>query len=218
MLKHLKPTQKQVTLAMILLVMGIFLGLFFYQKIHQIPPFNSENLHGTYVPPGRSMVPFKLEDTQQQTFKASDLIGHWTLLFFGFTQCRSICPTTMAELHKMYDILKQERSLKSLPKVYMISLDPAHDSLEKLRNYVQAFDKEFNGALGTKNEIDTLSQYLGIVYDTGPRQDGQIDHSGTITVINPAGEVAAFFTPPLQAQWMAKDMIVLMQHFANLKY
>lgn len=218
MLKELRPTQKQVTLVMILLVMGTFLGLFFYQKVHQVPPFNPEQLHGTYVPPGRSVISFRLQDTQNNPFRASDLIGHWTLLFFGFTQCHSICPTTMAELHRMYDILKRQQSLPSLPRVYMISLDPERDTLDILRHYVQGFDKDFMGALGSKQEIDALSQYLGIVYDTGPRHDGQIDHSGTITVINPAGEVTAFFTPPLQAQWMAKDMTILMQHFANLKY
>ena len=194
------------------------MGLFYYHQTHQSTGFDPEQLHGTYIPPGRSVNHFSLEDTQKQAFKTSDLIGHWTLLFFGFTQCHSICPTTMAELHKMNDILKAHPDLKVLPRVYMISLDPARDTPQILQQYVQGFDRDFMGAIGTKSEIDALSQQLGIVYDTGTRQDGQIDHSGTITVINPAGEIAAFFIPPLQAQWMAEDMIVLMQHFANLKY
>lgn len=216
MIKNVQVSKIHKTLWVILMLISGFVGMFFYQQMHQSSVFSPNQLHGTYIPPGRTVKPFVLQDTLNHDFKASDLVGHWTLLFFGFTQCHSICPTTMAELHKMNDILKNHAELKVFPKIYMISLDPERDTLQSLQQYVKGFDKDFIGALGKKSEIDALSQQLGIVYDTGTRQDGQIDHSGTITVINPAGEIAAFFTPPLQAQWMAEDMIVLMQHFANL--
>jgi protein SCO1/2 len=210
-----KKTMINFTLVSILLSISLILGVFVYQQFHQAKHFDPNSLHGTYVPPGRTFIAFHLTDTNNHSFQASNLVGHWSLLFFGFTQCHSICPTTMAELHKMNQILKSNIQTKGIPQVYMISLDPDRDTINSLNQYVKGFDTDFIGALGSKAMIDKLSQHLGIVYDSQPRKDGQIDHSGTITVINPAGEVAAFFTPPLNAQWMADDLVALMHQFVN---
>jgi protein SCO1/2 len=165
------------------------------------------------VQPGRTLASFQLNQTDGQVLSLSNLIGHWTIFFFGYTQCHSICPTTMDMLHKSYDILRKE-GVKNLPEMVMISLDGKRDSIETMKRYVQGFDKEFKGAIGPKKVINQLSQELGIVYDTQINsQDGQIDHSGTITVINPAGEVVAFFIPPMQAKDVAKDITTLMQSY-----
>jgi protein SCO1/2 len=204
-----KPVLKFTILALFLLV-NIFVGLFVYQLLnHKAEKFDPSKLHGTYIPPGRALPSFVLKDTNGHDFKPSDLIGHWTLLFFGYTQCHSICPAAMAELHKMNTILHQSYQINPFPQVYMISLDPARDTVTSLGQYVHGFDKDFHGALGAEKMINTLSQQLGVVYDAQPKADGQIDHSGSVTVINPQGEVAAFFTPPLNAQLMAQDLEIL---------
>lgn len=208
-----KPALKYTLLALFLLV-NIVVGLFVYQLInHKSDKFDPEKLHGTFVPPGRGLPSFVLNDTNGGELKPSDFIGHWTLLFFGFTQCHSICPAAMAELHKMNTILHQSYQITPFPQVYMISLDPDRDTVTSLGQYVHGFDNDFHGALGSTKMINTLSQHLGIVYDSQPRADGQIDHSGSVTVINPQGEVAAFFTPPLNAQLMAQDLEMLSHQF-----
>ncbi len=201
------------TLMGIVVLMSLVLGIFFFQQTHTHEKFDLTKLHGTYLPGGRPLPAFKLTSTEGKTLIPRDFLGHWSLLYFGFTQCHSICPAAMAELHKMNVILHHSANMKSYPQVFMISLDPARDTIASLGQYVKGFDNDFKGALGSAEMIRQLSRHLGIVYDSQPRKDGQIDHSGSITVINPAGEVAAFFTPPLNAQLMADDLELLSRYF-----
>jgi protein SCO1/2 len=208
----MKMRNMQVTLIALALIMALLTGVFTYQHAHQ-DKFDPSQLHGTFVPPGRAVLGFDLLTTQEKSFKPSDLLGKWTILFFGYTQCRSICPISMDALHKMHQILKSGGSLNQLPQVYMISLDPKRDTLQSMSNYVHGFDSDFIGVLGSDEMIQGLSSNLGIVYDAQNQKDGQIDHSGTVTVINPAGEVAMFFTPPLNPQWMAEDLVQLIHHY-----
>lgn len=201
------------TLMGIVVLMSLVLGIFFFQKTNTAEKFDLAQLHGAYIPGGRPMPDFKLTSTEGETLLPLDFVGHWSLLYFGFTQCHSICPAAMAELHTMNVILHHSANIKTYPQVFMISLDPARDTMASLGQYVKGFDKDFKGALGSPEMIRQLSLHLGIVYDSQPRKDGQIDHSGSITVINPAGKVAAFFTPPLNAQLMADDLELLSHHF-----
>lgn len=203
----------QLTLWGIGLFIALILGVFTYQQHH--PHFDPNQLHGTYVPAGRAVLGFDLETTEGKPFKPSIFLGKWTILFFGYTQCRSICPLSMNALHQMHQHLKQVDGLGQLPQVYMISLDPKRDTKATLAQYVHGFDPNFIGVLGSAKVIRHLSNQLGIVYDTQMQKDGQIDHSGTVTVINPAGEVALFFTPPLNPEWMADDLKTLIQHYPS---
>jgi protein SCO1/2 len=201
------------TVVSIVLLIAMILGGFVYQHLYAPPKFNPQELHATYLSPARPMPTFELTDIYEKTLRPSHLIGQWSFLFFGFTQCHSICPATMAELHQMNDILRHSKEVKKLPVVYMISLDPSRDTPNSLKQYVKGFDKDFMGGLGTPKMIQSLTQQLGVVYDTQVRQDGQIDHSGSVTVVNPAGDIVAFFTPPLHAQEMAEDFIKLSHQY-----
>ena len=193
-----------------LMLLSILLGLVAYQY-HQRPI----ELHGTLVEPMRELKPFELMDTEHHTFNLAALKGHWTILFFGYTQCRSICPTTMAELHKINTLLKKSHHFNIPVQIVMISLDPQRDTEQSLGHYVKGFDADFLGALGSKSTIDAMTQELGVVYDTqaalenNQTNDGQIDHSGTLTIINPEGKVVAFMTPPVVAQDVAEDLATL---------
>lgn len=196
------------TLLGLVLLISLFLGLFVYQQMHHGLKGSPLNLKaGTYLTQGRPLPPFKLQKSDGTTLTASGLVGHWTILFFGYTQCRAICPTTMALLHQIYDTLRQQ-GVNVRPEMLMVSLDGQRDSQETMQNYVKAFDKDFLGAIGEQATIDALTKELGIVY-TSQDKNGDIDHSGTITVINPMGEVVAFFTPPMQAKDVAYDLKTL---------
>ena len=201
------------TVVSIVLLMSMIVGGFVYQHIYAPTKFNPQELHATYLSPARPMPTFELTDITNHPLRPSHMIGQWSFLFFGFTQCHSICPATMAELHQMNDILRHSKDVKKLPVVYMISLDPSRDTPNSLKQYVKGFDKDFMGGLGAPTVIQSLTKELGVVYDTQLRQDGQIDHSGSVTVVNPAGEIVAFFTPPLHAQEMAEDFIKLSHQF-----
>lgn len=197
-----------------LMLLSLSLGWVTYQWQQQ--PLS---LHGTLLEPGRTLQAFHLNGTHQQVIDNKALKGQWTILFFGYTQCRSICPTTMAELHKINLLIKKSNQLHMPLQVVMISLDPQRDTIESLGQYVKGFDKDFIGALGPKATIDAMTQQLGVVYDTQvalgnqKTNDGQIDHSGSLTIINPEGFVVAFETPPLNAQDVADDLVTLDRKF-----
>ena len=160
----------------------------------------------------RLFTAFHLTDTDKQPFTNANLQKHWTMLFFGFTSCNSVCPLTMAELAKMYRILVKHR-VTTLPQVFMISLDPQHDDLARLKQYVLAFDKHFKGATSTNETITAMTHELGIAYMNVKTPTKTIEHTGTILLFNPQGELNAFFTMPHHAAWLAADFLWIDQTY-----
>lgn len=139
--------------------------------------------------------PFTLTDESYQPYTQRQLKGHWSLLFFGFTHCHSICPTTMSQLSRVYRQWQIEKL--NLPQVLFITLDPRRDTMEDLKNYVHAFHPDFKALHGNAQSLRSLKEQLGVVslrtQDVG---DYQIDHSGVLYLINPKGALVHTFSPP----------------------
>lgn len=199
-----------IYLVMLLCIAALIAGMLLANR--QPPPDTMTNVtefHGTYLPKARTIQSFSLQGIDGKTFNNKSLQGRWTMMFFGFTRCSAICPTTMGELGNMYKIL-QEKGVTNLPAVVMISLDPKRDSLENLDKYVKAFHSNFYGAMGKKKEVKKLANELGIAYakvvlSEEDAENYDIQHTGTIMLFNPRGELNAFFTMPHQAGNLAED-------------
>ncbi len=193
--------------------LSLFAGFFISQKV-QNKSIDVQQFHGTFLDKPRVVQPFSLIGTDSVPFNNASLQGHWTMIFFGFTNCGSICPTTMAELGKMYRLL-EKKGIKKLPNVVMISVDPEHDNLDKLSHYVKAFDPHFYGAQGDDDAINAMTKELGVAYakinlpHEGDSENYDIEHTGTIMLFNPKGELNAFFTTPHYASLLAKDYLLL---------
>lgn len=187
-------------------------GLFVYQHLHQAPDLSA--VKGTALSTPRAMPDFDFAATNGGRFDNARLQGHWTLLFFGFTSCGTICPVTMGEMAKTYRLLEADR-LQQLPQVVMVSIDPKRDTLNKLRDYVSAFDVHFMGARAVNTRVKALSENLGLAYEkvAMPQkgEDYEFQHSGTVMLINPQGKLVAFFTMPHNAQDIANDYKILSQ-------
>lgn len=194
---------------------GIIAGLVGF-KFHgfQAKTLDLSQFHGTLLTQPREIKPFNLMGIDGRTFNNASLQGHWTLLFFGFTSCHSVCPLTMAELGQMYRLLHNQH-VQSLPQVVMISLDSERDTAERLAQYVHTFNAEFYGARGNEHDVAQLAHELGVAYATiqtqnkNTQQSYDIEHTGTIIMVNPQGKVTAFFTTPHQAQALADDYLLL---------
>ena len=162
----------------------------------------------TVLPNPRLVHPFQLKDDSNQSFSDANLKDHWSILFFGFSSCPMMCPATMAELSKVYKLL-QTQGAKTLPQVIMVSIDPERDTVAAMHRYVKEFDPHFIGLTGENKEIKRLTQELGIVYlqaeKSGDNKTGNIDHSGTLILVNPKGEALAFFSFPHDAKKIADD-------------
>jgi len=198
-----------ILFAVIALLGGIFASHFYTQKTS----LESAKTATIFSPP-QEISKFSLVDSQGRPFNNNTFWGHWTFIFFGFTTCAQICPTTMNDLNQMYQsLLKNQQN--PMPQVVLISIDPATDTLEKLGNYVQSFNPHFQGATGDKSEIDKLTSHLGILYQkTKDKKTGleTIDHSGAILLVDPSGKLAAIFSAPHDPVAMAKDFQVIVSN------
>lgn len=202
------------TITVLFAIVGLFTGLYVSQHMHLNKKINSTEFHGTYLENPRTVNQFSLVGTDKKPFENKNLQGHWTMVFFGFTNCGYLCPTTMAELGKMYRQL-EEKGVKNLPQVVMISIDPDRDDLEKLQHYVTAFHSTFSGARGEEESIKAMTREMGIAYAKVVSQNGtdttnyDVQHSGAVMLFNPQGELNAFFTTPHRAELLVKDYLLL---------
>lgn len=204
-----KQNRIKTTVIVLLAIVGISLGIVVSQYMHRAPTMDRTQFHGAWLDKPRSVSEFHLEGTNQASFNNASLLHHWTMVFFGFTSCSSICPTTMAELSKMERLL-EDQGVTPLPQVALISLDSEHDSLERLKQYVTAFNPHFIAARGANDDaIKTLTQEIGIAVTKVPSPTNQqqytIDHTGTIMLFNPEGKLCAFFTMPHESKQLAED-------------
>jgi len=139
---------------------------------------------------------FELEDHRGQVFNLDRMKEVWTIVFFGFTHCPDICPTTLALLNDTYSKLKD--SEKERLQIVMVSLDPERDTVEKLAEYVPYFNEEFTGVTGNKHLIRRLTAELNVAYNQVPLNgdDYTVDHSTQLILINPKGHYHGFFKAP----------------------
>ncbi|MFJ1268915.1 SCO family protein [Legionella lytica] len=211
---NLKAKGITFTVVILLALAGLFSGIFVGQHMHFKKKIDVANFHGTYLENPRTVNQFSLTGTDQQSFDNASLQGKWTVMFFGFTNCGYICPTTLAELGKMYRIL-EDKGVKDLPRVVMISIDPERDDQEKLGSYVSSFHPDFYGARGEETSIKAMTREMGIAYakimekDASDPKNYDMQHSGALMLFNPQGELNAFFTTPHRADLLAKDYIQL---------
>lgn len=204
-----QATRIKITVTALLAIAGLFVGVFVGQHVRA--PKDMSQFHGTWLDNPRPISSFAFKGTDNKPFTNFELQGRWTMLFFGFTSCPSVCPTTMGELAKMYRDL-EDMGVKSMPNVVLVSLDPARDNSEKLSQYVKAFNPNFMGASGDdEDSVKSIAKEMGIAYakidarDVQRPEDYTIEHTGTVMLVNPRGQLTAFFTSPLKAQFLAED-------------
>jgi protein SCO1 len=200
------------TIAVLLAFAALIVGLFISQRLSMHKKIDLSQFHGTLLEKPREVKPFALTGIDNKSFTNNSLQGEglWTMVFFGFTNCGYLCPTTMSELAKMYRIL-EEKGFKPLPRVVLISIDPERDSQDKIASYVKAFNPNFYGAYGSNEVLQQMAKEMGIAYakvaipTSENKESYDIQHSGLVLLFNPQGELNAFFTSPHQANLLAQD-------------
>jgi protein SCO1 len=150
----------------------------------------------------RDIGDFELIDHRGQPFVPASLEGKWSLLFFGFTYCPDICPTTMAFLDQFVQELEGTEADDT--QVLMVSVDPARDTVEQLASYVPFFNPEFVGVTGEFLDLHRFATALNTPFRKLPGQDENylVDHGSNVVLINPRGDYHAFFKAPLDLAQM----------------
>jgi protein SCO1/2 len=155
-------------------------------------------LNGLYLlDTPRDIGEFALVDHHGKPFDPERLKGQWSLVFFGFTFCPDICPTTMAFLNDFMASLEGTEAQDT--QVVMVSVDPARDTVEKLASYVPYFNPDFIGVTGEFLEIHRFATALNTPFRKvmGEGDNYQVDHSANVVLINPKGHYHGFFKAPL---------------------
>lgn len=178
-----------------------------------IPTITSSQTSATILTPSKPLPDFVLQDFNGQVFSQNNLIGHWTLMFFGYADCPEICPTTLAITSGVWRAFP-EQSPHPKARFVFATLDPKSDTPEKLKSFLSRFNPDFIGITGTEAELNKLSKVLNVYSWTDdkltPEGKKIIDHTAILMLINPEGKLHALFTPPHKIEVIKKDLQALM--------
>ena len=162
-------------------------------------PTISPNLVGVLNPFARQISEFELTDQHGDTFNRQRLLGEWSFVFFGYTFCPDICPTTLAVLSSMQKQLQQSPQVWSDTQVVFVSVDPQRDTKEKLSSYMDFFNDEFLALTGSKAQIDEIAHQFNAGYIIEPETSPGhylVSHSAAIFLSDPKGQLVASFSMP----------------------
>jgi len=166
----------------------------------------------TLFPDPKPLTAFALTDHKNRVFDLAALKGKWSFLFFGFTHCPDICPTTLAILARARDNIAKSKVGAEDVQFVFISVDPNRDTAGKLGQYVAYFDTTFLGVTGNDAQIGNLARQLGAPYQVEFKlgmENYPVYHTTTVFLVDPRARYHAMFTPPLDAETISRRFKVL---------
>ncbi len=155
--------------------------------------------HGSQIEPAIPAPPIELKRADGTLYRLSDTAGKATLLFFGYTTCPDICPTTLADMKR---VKAELGSAAGLVDFVFITVDPQRDTPDRVQSYAGGFDPQFIGLSGSEVELQPVWQGYWVYRQI---QQGQsavgylVDHSTRVYLIDPAGKLRltfAYGAPP----------------------
>ena len=156
------------------------------------------------------LVAFNLVDHTGKPFQYKDLKEEWSLIFFGYSKCPDVCPTTVFKLTEIYRILDEDKAIKQQPQVIFISIDPGRDKPEILKEYLASFNPEFIGVTGTLDEIKKLTAKLSVYFQKiGDDEENylyEMNHMAGLFLTNPDGKLVASFKPTATPKELSLDV------------
>jgi protein SCO1/2 len=150
----------------------------------------------------RPLSAFALADHDDRVFDLTRLRGKWTFIFFGYTYCPDVCPTTLAQLARVRDRIATPQAPMNEIQFVFVSVDPNRDSARHLKQYVAHFNATFIGVTGGDREIANLTAQMGARYDVLAESDTDsypVSHTDAVFLVDPRARHLAVFKPPYDA-------------------
>lgn len=149
--------------------------------------------------------PFTLTDQNGRTVRSSDFRGRYMLIYFGYSQCPDVCPTTLVVMGDALDKLGGERS-RIVP--IFITIDPARDTPKILAQYMKAFGPDFVGLTGSAAQIATVEKEYHVAAIKHPIAGGgyAMDHSSVLYLLGPDGNLVSFYDELVSADDLYKAL------------
>lgn len=158
----------------------------------------------------RTLPAFKLTAADGSAITDETLKGRWNLVFLGYTRCPDVCPTTLQ------DFAVAQRAWSGLtpaqmPRIVFVSVDPDNDTPQKISTYTHFFSPTIVGATADNDTLATFAKSLGMVFMKVLTKGGDysIDHSASVSLIDPQGRMAGLIRPPLDSAAIGADLRTL---------
>ena len=186
-----------------------------------------ENEKGLRVLENPRLLPeFTLLDQNGKSFTRAQLKNQWSVIFFGYTSCPDVCPTTLGVMDTAASLINAKPTQNNQPVRFIFaSVDPVRDTPAHLKEYIKYFNSDFIAITGKNNtDIDRLSTPIGATYnyeDTKTSQpirdmstlskDGEylVNHFAGIYIIDPSASVSAVVSPPHDAERFTKVFTII---------
>ena len=158
---------------------------------------------GTWLTDPKPIDDFHLIDSQGRSFTRAALVGHPTLIYFGFTHCPDECPDTLAELVRV----KRDAAVPGL-QVILVTVDPERDTPAVLAGYLRQFDPSFLGLTGNPAGLRRLAAALGIGITRVNLPGGgyDFDHTMAILLFDARAREVGVFTPPFDVRQLTLSL------------
>jgi protein SCO1 len=178
-----KTSRIVLTLGAFLAGLGLFMGaIFLVTGLSPVPSVSASVIGG----------PFRLVDQNGKPFSDQDMKGKPYLVFFGYTHCPDICPTTLFEMSQLYRKLGPDAGKVG---ALFITVDPERDTQPVLKDYMSSFDPHLRGLTGDRKEIDQVMRDYRVYAKKVPVEGGDysMDHSAIIYLMDKDGRFVAPF-------------------------
>jgi protein SCO1/2 len=167
---------------------------------------NLKELDATRFPVARQLAPFALVDHNNEEFNETTLRNRWSFLFFGYTHCPDVCPTTLSVLNS---VAQRLQDVEADIRFVFVSVDPERDTPEQLARFVSYFNENFIGVTGSIENINEFTSNLGIMHMQVAAEENAtgylVDHTASVLLMDPDGRYHAVFSPPLSAEAISAD-------------
>ena len=151
--------------------------------------------HGTDISGAMPALDFRmLRANDDANVTGADYRGKITILYFGYTNCPDVCPTTLADLSDA--VVKLGDGAKDV-RILFVTVDPDRDTPGRLKGYAETFGPQVNGLRGTANAIASLARRYRISYSVVPAGDGhpyQVEHSSAVFFFDRTGRARLVIT------------------------
>jgi protein SCO1/2 len=200
-------------IGLVLMVLGVLIARYLLGP-HE--PALPADLPVTYLQKGKPITGLNLIDYNKQRFDESRFKGKWTFMFFGYTNCPDVCPTTMLVMKSVWAKLPDAAKTAPSPQLIFVSVDPDRDTPEKLKSYVRFYHPDFLGVTGKAGQIDVLTRQVGVLYGFDDNADNKtytVNHSAQIILVDPAGKMRAVFSPPHKVDDILRSFIQIRNYY-----
>lgn len=198
----------------ILLILTGITGLFtYFQSLPSLLEKKPTLVSGKILARPMEIDRFELIDQKNEVFNNKSLEGGWTVLFFGYTNCPDVCPTTIYKLAEIKNELKEDLSSTSFNTV-LVTLDPDRDSADRLKEYIGYFDESMLGVTGTYENIQSFTSSLSVFYQRINKEEGyDFNHTASIFVFNKDGSLFATMSPANTIGELTQDFYTILNNF-----